>query len=492
MAEKTRAQLENEVLPRFVEVQRWYAAKGERIRQARLAEHALWESGGRSWLLAQLEVDSGGEPVRYFAPLALAWEDGDEERMRGLTTAAIAKVRQQANVGLLGDAFADEAFCRAVVAAIGAGREVACAQGRLRFAPSAAFAELAGADHPALAVGRPQVQSSNTVVTFGDRLFLKGYRRLQPGVNPELEVGRFLTEVARFPNCVPVAGAIEYTGADGTLMTLALLQAYVANQGDGWSYTLDYLDRFLEGQRTAAEPPPADVLGTRTAEMHRALAAPSGDPAFDPEPLAAADLEQWKRNVHADALATFALVERRRSGYPAPARDEMQALLAQRERLLRRIDRCALPAAAPPKTRYHGDYHLGQVLVSRNDFVIIDFEGEPARPLAERRIKHSALRDVAGMLRSFDYARWTALRRAAQAHGDDGRLEPLVQDWQQAARRSFLEAYDKARGGAPLESLRGLLELFELEKALYELRYEIGNRPGWVRIPLLGILALTE
>jgi maltose alpha-D-glucosyltransferase/alpha-amylase len=506
MAEKTRAQLENDVLPRYIEIQRWYAAKGEKIRQARLADHALWETKRASWMLLLLDVDSGGEPVRYFAPLALAWEDSDEERMRNLSTAAIAKVRQQASVGVIGDALADEVFCHAVVEAIGAGREIASAQGRLRFAPTTAFAEIAGKDTAKLAVGRPQAQSSNTVVTLGERLFLKGYRRARAGVNPELEVGRFLTEVAHFSNCVPVAGAIEYAGPDGTPMTLALLQAYVSNQGDGWNYTLDYLERFLEERRTAAEPPPADAhggflslvhtLGTRTAELHRALATPSGDPAFEPEPLLGVDLVQWKKTVHDEALATFALLERQRSQFPAPARDEMLALLERRERLLGRIERCAMPAGAMRKTRYHGDYHLGQVLVSKNDFVIIDFEGEPVRTLAERRIKHSALRDVAGMLRSFNYARWTALRHATQAHGDDERLEPLARAWEAEARRAFLAAYEKsARAAGLLDSLdavRGLLELFELEKSLYELRYEIGNRPGWVRIPLLGILALAE
>jgi maltose alpha-D-glucosyltransferase/alpha-amylase len=506
MAEKTRAQFENEVLARYVEIQRWYAAKGEKVRQARIADHALWEADRMTWMLALIDVDSGGEPARYFVPLALAWEDDEEERMRSLYATAIAKVRQQASVGLLGDALADERFCQAVVKAIGAGREIPSAQGRLRFAPTAAFAELAGEDFAALPVGRPQAQSSNTVVTLGERLFLKSYRRVRPGVNPELEVGRFLTEVARFPNCVPVAGAIEYAAADGTPMTLALLQAYVSNQGDGWNYTLEYLDRFLEAQRTAAGPPAADAhgaylslahtLGTRTAELHRALATPSGDPAFDPEPLAATDLEQWKARVRDEALATFALLERQRGQYPVPARDEMHELLERRERLLRRIERCGLPAGAPPKTRYHGDYHLGQVLLCRNDFVIIDFEGEPVRALAERRIKHSPLRDVAGMLRSFNYARWTALRHATQAHGDDERLEPLARAWEAEVRRAFLGAYEKTLRGAglfdSLDAVRGLLELFELEKSLYELRYEIGNRPGWVRIPLLGILALAE
>lgn len=509
MAEKTRAQLENEVLARYIETQRWYGAKGEKIAHARLADHALWEGKRNSWMLALLEVDSGGEPARYFVPLALAWEDGDEERARSLSTAAIAKVRQQANVGLLADALADEAFCRAAVEAIGRGFELATvhgeARGVVRFAPTRAFAELAGKEVASLPVGRPQAQSSNTVVTLGERLFLKGYRRIRPGVNPELEVGRFLTEVARFPNCVPVAGAIEYTAADGTPMTLALLQAYVANQGDGWSYTLAYLERFFEAQRGAAEAPAEDVhgaylslahtLGVRTAELHRALSQRSGDPAFDPEPVAADDLAQWKQRVRDEAAATFDLVEKRRSQFPAPARDEMHTLLERRHKLLSRVDACPPPGRGAAKIRYHGDYHLGQVLLNKNDFVIIDFEGEPARPLAERRIKHSPLRDVAGMLRSFNYAQWTALRQAAQASGDDARLEPLARRWEAEVRRAFLGAYyEAARGGGLHEwfdDVRGLLELFELEKALYELRYEINNRPGWVRTPLLGILALA-
>ncbi|MGA7984512.1 MAG: phosphotransferase, partial [Burkholderiales bacterium] len=207
------------------------------------------------------------------------------------------------------------------------------------------------------------------------------------------------------------------------------------------------------------------------------------------------DLAQWKKRVREEAAATFELLERRRSQFPVPARDEMQTLLERRQRLLARIDACPAPGRGAAKIRYHGDYHLGQVLLDKNDFVIIDFEGEPARPLAERRIKHSPLRDVAGMLRSFNYAQWTALRHAAQAHGDDARLESLARAWEAEVRRTFLAAYyEAARGGGLHEwfdDVRGLLELFELEKALYELRYEINNRPGWVRTPLLGILALA-
>jgi len=505
MAEKTGMQLETQVLPRFIEKQRWYAAKGEPIKRAHFADHALWQVDKRSWLVALVEVEGPAERATYLMPLALAWEDGEDERVRGLAPVTIAKVRQQANIGVMGEAFADEAFCRAVVAAIGAGSEVATAHGKLRFTPTKAFAEIAGADHGELPVGRPQAQSSNTIVTLGERLFLKGYRRLRPGENPELEVGRFLTETARFPNCVPVAGAIEYRAADGTPTTIGMLQAYVANQGDGWAYTLDYVERFLEDRRTAAEPPAEDVhgaylslahtLGQRTGELHCALARHTGDPAFDAEPITTEDLTQWKGRVHDEALGTFKLLEQRLEVLPEPLRTEARSLPVLREEVLRRIESFPLPDEAMRKIRFHGDYHLGQVLLANNDFFIIDFEGEPARPLEERRRKSSPLRDVAGMLRSFNYARWAALKRAAQNDADPEKIAPLATDWEGAARRAFLAAYEESVRESGLygsaAEARALLGLFELEKALYELRYEINNRPDWAHIPLAGIVALA-
>ncbi|HEX3171488.1 MAG TPA: maltose alpha-D-glucosyltransferase, partial [Burkholderiales bacterium] len=278
MAEKTRAQFEAEMLPRHIELQRWYAGKGTAIKRARIVDHARWEEGGRQWLVPVLELDGPPDNPAYFMPLALAWEDREEERLRALTAAAVVKVRQQANVGVMGDAFADEAFCRALAEAIGARREIATAHGRLVFRPTAAFPEIAGDGIAALPVSRQQAQSSNTLVTLGERLLLKGYRRLQRGVNPEFEIGRFLTEVARYPNCVPLAGTLEYVGGDGATLALALLQAYVSNQGDAWAYTLDYLGRYLEERRVNVAEAPVDVhgaymaliriLGTRTAELH--------------------------------------------------------------------------------------------------------------------------------------------------------------------------------------------------------------------------------
>jgi len=286
-----------------------------------------------------------------------------------------------------------------------------------------------------------------------------------------------------------------------------MLQAYVANQGDGWTFTVGYLERFLEQQRSAAERPAADAheaflaivrtLALRTAGLHLALAGSAGNPAFDPEPLTAEDIAAWKKRARDEAARTLKLFEQARAGLASPAREEAEALLAQPERVLGKIDALALPSGTAMKIRCHGDYHLGQVLIAEHDFRIIDFEGEPSRPTEERSQKQSPLRDVAGMLRSFNYARWTALANASHAPDDHGRLAPLAQAWESQVRNAFIESYDAAisvPGSTALypslAAMRPLLSFFELEKALYELRYELASRPAWVRVPLQGIQAL--
>jgi maltose alpha-D-glucosyltransferase / alpha-amylase len=504
MAEKLRTQFETETLPRYIAAQRWYAAKGVPIKRASLSDWKLWEPAQSSWLMALLQVETAAGQSTYFLPMALAWGDSDDEQIRALAAATLARVRQQSDVGVLADAFADEAFCRTVVKAIVAGSVVDCVHGKLRFTPASACTDFDGDSLASLPMSRPKFQGSNTVVTLGNSLFLKGYRNLKAGVNPEFEVGRFLTEVAHFANCVPVAGAMDYIADDGTPTSLALLQCHVDNQGDGWTYTLDYLERIFESRLAASDEPPADIhgaylslvytLGTRTAELHKALALQTGDPAFDPEQLAPGDLMGWKQRVYDDALATLALLEQHRNKFPASAQANARTLLNQQQQLLKRIDACGMPAGTCIKTRYHGDYHLGQVLVNNNDFIIIDFEGEPARPLMERRMKHSSLRDVAGMLRSFDYARWNALQSGTYSDADLARLAPLALGWECEVREMFLNAYEENTRDSGLYSdfaeIAGLIDLFELEKALYELRYEVGNRPAWINVPLLGVLKL--
>jgi maltose alpha-D-glucosyltransferase/alpha-amylase len=286
-------------------------------------------------------------------------------------------------------------------------------------------------------------------------------------------------------------GSVEYSPEkEKAPATLALLQGYVPNQGDGWSYTLGYLDRFLEGHPSAeAAGDPKDVhgayvtlmqtLATRTAELHRAFAIRSGDAAFEPEPLTAKDVEAWKARIKVEAEETLGL---------------LKDSSIKKEEILARIDACPAPKGVALKTRHHGDYHLGQVLLANNDFVIIDFEGEPSRPLEEGRRKHSPLRDVAGMLRSFNYAKWNALMRAREADPGAEKAAADLDAWEAATRKAFIAAYADASAGSGLyasfDDVRGLLELAELEKVLYELRYEAANRPAWLHIPLEGLRAL--
>jgi maltose alpha-D-glucosyltransferase/alpha-amylase len=499
-ADRLRKQFETETLPPHIEAQRWYASKGSSIARARLCDQAVWEAEGLSWMLPMLELDGPPERAMYFMPLALAWEDRDDERMKCLEPGAIAKIRQQANVGVMGDAFFDEAFCRALVRAIVRDTTLATTQGRLHFRPTALGRELDVDAIAALPVGRPTAASSNTVVTLGETLFLKGYRQLRPGVNPELEMGRYLTEDAGFVHGVPVAGALEYLGEDGTVMTLALLQAYVPNQGDGWDYTLAYLERFLGELRDSdgderAHPHGAflalmQILGQRTAELHNALGRRTGNAAFDPDPMTEADLLSVRQTVLAEAQGTLTMLRGAMDALPSAAQEDAERLLARAGDVQAYIDALPVEGKQGWRSRFHGDYHLGQVLVARNDFVIIDFEGEPARPLEERRTKQSPLRDVAGMLRSFNYARWTALRRAAQNADELARLDSAARAWEQETRTAFLTGYSGglAPQAGPIDP--ELLELFELEKAFYELRYELGNRIDWVPVPLQGILAL--
>jgi maltose alpha-D-glucosyltransferase / alpha-amylase len=357
-----------------------------------------------------------------------------------------------------------------------------------------------------LTISQTAGQSSNTTVRVGEMFFLKFYRRLQSGINPEVEIGRYLTEVIRFPNIVPVAGTAEYRNTDGTPVTLALLQAFVMNQGDGWDYTVNYLTRFLEDRRSDAAVAEdvhgaylelVKTLATRTAELHRALSTPTSDEAFSPEPITEQDLAAWRLSVRADAEKTLEMLAQRALELPAAVIPEADSLLSRREILLKRIDTSLPGPLRGLKTRHHGDYHLGQVLLKRNDFIIVDFEGEPGRPLAERRIKHSPLRDVAGMLRSFTYARATGMQRCTvQSAEDRSRWDALLDKWESDVKTTFIDTYDAIARPAGLyrsmEEVKPLLTLFEVEKALYETRYELGNRPDWTTIPLHSLIAFTQ
>ena len=281
-----------------------------------LIDSAKWKVGGVEYLIALFRTEYKSKDVKpqlYFVPLALVFDERESDRHRALLPDAIAKVRQQADVGVVADALADEIFCRALVRAIGERGELPATAGTLRFEPTASYAELAQADLDALKLRSLGARSTNSAVVLGDHWFLKIYRRLRPGINPEAEIGRFLTDVAHFPNVVPVAGALEYVGGDDRY-TLALLQTNIENQGDGWNYTQNYLGHFFE-QASVGDPLApsaaelhagylalARTLARRIAELHRALGMKTGDPAFDPEPVDAREAANWSRDARREVI----------------------------------------------------------------------------------------------------------------------------------------------------------------------------------------------
>ncbi len=508
-----RSQIELEVLPAWLPGQRWFAAHGC-IASATLARLFEWQWQGRRWLLAWIDVACDGAHENYFLPLSMHWE-AEYEEYRAHLVNALAKVREHARVGVLADAYSDEHFCRALVDAAAAGEAVPVPGGQLQFHRTSAFDRLWPAEQAeSVTVRRPGHESSNSAVVIGERLFLKGYRRLAEGTSIEVEVGRFLTEESAFPNVIPIAGWIVFAPDGGAPVTLAVLQAYMENQGDGWAYTQGYLERYLAqcqmaqaadgcepGAAVAAEVHATELmmmhtLGRRTGELHVALARDTGNPAFMPEPVPDVERAGWHARVRDEALTTLARLSD--AALPEAVQETADRLLAAREHLLARIDALRLDTSQVFKSRYHGDLHLGQVLVAETDFIIIDFEGEPARPYADRAAKHSPLRDVAGMLRSFSYAAHAALQRASTENPAlRPALSPFTRQFERMVVEAFLLGYVAAVEDQPFypadpDDARRLLDLFILEKALYEVRYELAHRPEWVGVPVHGLLDLLD
>jgi trehalose synthase-fused probable maltokinase len=318
-------------------------------------------------------------------------------------------------------------------------------------------------------------EQSNTSIRFGDALILKLFRRLQFGPNPDVEIGWFLTEKTTFRGTPPLAGSLTYLTPDGCDAALALLQRFERNRGDAWTTTLGRLRPVLDGADATESLEAIRQLGTTTAELHVALAA-GDDAGFAPEPISRQDVETWCVGVQAEVgVALEALAARGIEADSAALRERTAGIKALEGAL---------------KTRHHGDFHLGQVL-ERDDgsFAIIDFEGEPSRPLAQRREKRSPLRDVAGMLRSFDYARTAALRA-----GDVSNPQRIARaaSWYSSARETFLSAYlvvTRRRPKLLPANVYPPLEALELEKAAYEVLYELNNRPDWLPIPLAAFSA---
>jgi len=508
---EARALFERRILPEYLSVQRWYGAKSQPFASATITAGAGLRDGDSQWTIALADVTlKDGTQQKYALPLGIAWEQGTYDPLTRLVSSTLARVRQGPHLGVLYDCAADEGFVRTVLAAMRDGRSVPAApSGAVHFAAAAAF-DPALLDPPPAVVALGAEQSNNSV-RIADAMVLKLYRRIQEGIHPEVEMGRYLTEVAGYRNAPRLLGSIEFRPAKGKPVALAVLHEFVRNQGDGWTWTSGYLDRFLEEAEfasatvTAAATDPhagytafVATLGRRVAELHQVLARPSTDPAFRPEKIASRDLAKWKRQVRGQAQSAFRALKAVRPRLADDVRARVDLLIGRRDDVMNRLDALIPSQVDAVKTRVHGDLHLGQVIVAQDDFYVIDFEGEPLRPLDERRAKGTALRDVAGMVRSFDYAaRARAIDRAHNRPEVLAQLLPLARDWAVRAVEAFMAGYRAAIEGCPswpagTRAADGLIELFALEKALYEIAYEAANRPDWLRIPVDGVLDMLE
>jgi maltose alpha-D-glucosyltransferase / alpha-amylase len=498
------ALFERDVLPAHLPKQRWYSGKDGKPAKTTVVDTTRLEHLAVRGYFSLIEANG-----RYFLPLVLG-DETTNERAVALARATLARTRTGAHSGYLVDAFAVDEFVLGLYDFIRNGRtQAALRGGSFVGAATDKLAAITLSERPA--VRRMDVEQSNTSIVIDERVMLKGYRRIHAGPQPELEIARFL-DAAGYRNTPDLYGYLEYNDAAGETTALCILQQFVESQGDGWAATLAYLERFFDRRKNLAVHDDAAqhdyhqiflerarTMGIRTAELHRAFATPTADPAFSAEPVTELDLEAWSASARASARKALDSLEHDIERVPAELREFAQSLQGRREELEARL---TLPGTTQlgnlQKTRYHGDFHLGQVLVVADDFKIVDFEGEPARPLAERRVKGSPLRDVAGMLRSINYAAVAALRGATHDRaGDTSALAPFSIDWEDRTIAAFLAGYRETIAGCssyPADAAQAerLLEFFILEKAFYEMSYELANRPAWVRIPLEGIRSILQ
>jgi trehalose synthase/trehalose synthase-fused probable maltokinase len=508
-------------LETYVRAQRWYGGNARTITSLQVQDAVPLP--GDNGFLAFVQIDyADGEPDTYLLPLGIMQARRAEEQESSRTPALIARL---SDGFFLFEPLTDAKLNAALMDTIARRRTLKTDRGAATGTQARAFRELRGSGeiHPLVL----KTEQSNTVMCFGDRFFLKLFRRIEPGVNTELEVLRFLNEETAFTATPRLAGSLQYESEGAEPATLAILESCVANSGDAWNYTLDSIGRFFESVLSdsgaaarlakgtpsdstlamAGRPSPgiaietigvyladAETLGRRTAQMHLALARRDDIPAFAPEPVTPHDQRSMYQHLRSQAVQTFQLLRRRGKGNPVA-----EELLAREADVQQRIRRLLDGRMTGLRIRIHGDYRLGQLLHTGNDFVVIDFEGENSRPLSERRIKRSALRDVAGMLRSFHYAPHAVLFGQSQ-HSvirdlDTDAVETGARFWCRWVSSAFLRAYLAESGSAAhlpttREELQGVLDAHLLEKALSEIRYELNNRPDWVRVPLRAVLDL--
>lgn len=500
--------LQASILPQYLPKRRWFAGKEGPIDAVRIRYGVRFGTPSTPVLLSELEVLSDGVTSHYQLPFGLLPEEQIHSALP--QQLALSRVRRGRQVGLITDAFVQESFVRAVLRACQDDTRLPSSAGELRFECTEQLAGLAlGEDSE---VRYLSAEQSNSSVVIGECVVLKLIRRVNPGIHPELEMSAYLT-AAGFANISPLLAWVSRVDEQAQSHLLMIAQGYLSNQGDAWSWTQNTLERAIrdemEPTQGSAEAHTdalselsgfATLLGQRLGEMHLLLAAPTADQAFAPRPSDTQDSERWGRQINAELSRALELLAQHREQLDRESQALVDDLQQQREGLAQHIEMLARQAQGGLLMRVHGDLHLGQVLVVQGDAYLIDFEGEPARPLDERRAKHSPYKDVSGVLRSFDYAAAMILRSASAVDLSDAARQArqrVARQYLHQSRHAFVEAYGLATAAIAhawqhAEGERAALELFCLEKAAYEITYEADNRPGWLAVPLHGLHGLIS
>jgi len=499
LAGRERQAFEQDVLPVFLPERRWFAEKARKLTVARLETVFPIEREGVSAALAVIGVSGEHKrQPRYLLPLMVEWTRFD--RIQTPPGEVVAALRRGPREGVLRDAATDPRFAKVLLDAVYRGETIAQAGKTLECHPTAAFKALPAPQvEKVIASNREQ---SNTTAIIDAAYVMKILRKVNQGIHPEVEVGRFLLEQTEFKNVPDLLGAIELV-EDDKRAALVVVHRFVENQGDAWTVAGGYLDRFIDDQRVLSAENPQDnpeltsyvqhirQIGKRTGELQSALASRPDIVEFAPMPIQADDVADWTRRLLERAKHAFELLEEKRGGLVETDRDLVKRLLTARKAIDAHI-RSLLPSGIQAvKARHHGDFHLGQVLVVKDDVFILDFEGEPGRSLEERRDRAPAARDVAGLIRSIDYSTTAALANATNLTPDERTiLRPKLDHWRQCATEEFWNACRQATNPTlwptdPAEAQR-LLDFFLLEKAFYEMDYELMNRPSWLHVPLEG------
>ena len=523
---RERAILERTVLPKFISRQRWFGAKSRSLETVSIRDWITFPTGGLPKVILFVRTyDSSGNYEAYQVPMAVADGAVAEQILQNNSAAIMAHVKSSSGEGILCDALLSDELCGRLQAMIRGSEEVKTRQGRLTGIATSALPPLESSELQPLVRGKSE--SSNSNVVFGDKTWLKVNRRLIDGPSVDFEVGRFLTEKAGFPRVPKTLGTLEFRRAKRDPLAVGMLREFIPNQGQAWELMLEVVGRYFEEVQgethrldkidtnpgsafaLSEQEVPVDVrevigsalftagvLGRRTAELHLALASDPSDPAFAPEPLTEDELAGLSGRLKEQVRLSLASLKEHAGDLTEDLRPLAKEVLDARPKLLEMVANRPGAGEGLRKIRVHGDYHLGQVLWCENDFFVLDFEGEPGRSAEERRAKQTPFKDVAGMLRSFDYAAYSALYQAAKVHPDAlERLEPWAKIWRSWMSAAFLKSYREVAASLLPEdpgSARQLLDLLRLEKALFELSYELDYRPDWVRIPLLGILHLIR